>query len=53
MPRIEANYKHYFRMEINLVTAKKCKLVECHTGHVIWVTLSESEINLFYCTKLM
>ena len=57
---IEANYKHYFRMEITLftmtfflVTAKKCKLTECHTGHVVRGTLSKLEIHWFYCTKLM
>ena len=47
---IEADNKRYFRIEITLftftfflVTAKKCKLVECRMGHVAQDTLSELE----------
>ena len=32
---------------------KDCKLVECHTGHVVQDNLSELEINLFHCTNLI
>ena len=32
---------------------KECKLVECHTGHVVQDNLSELEINLFHSTNLI
>ena len=60
IPWIGTKYKPYFRIEITLFTItffkwlqKKCKLVECRTGHVVWDTLSELEIHWFYCTKLI
>ena len=34
-----------FTMTFVLVTAKKCKLAECRTGHVVRDTLSELEIH--------
>ena len=46
------NYKHYFRIEITYLLLpfssdckKKCKLVECHTGHVVRDNLSDLEIT--------
>ena len=59
IPWIEANYKHCFRIEIALFTIAFFEWLQrnMQTSRILygtcWDTMSELEINWFYCPKLM